>query len=78
MSYCRQFWGSALIYKVHDTQYIFEGHDKKLITFAFYGCFRELLPIVWGSMDIYKEYDSIYILERNDEKLIVLRFRSFL
>jgi hypothetical protein len=78
MSYCRHFWGSVLIYKVHDTQYIFEGHDKKFIIFAFYGRFRELLPIVWGSIEIYKEYDSMYILERNDKKLVVLHFRSFL
>jgi hypothetical protein len=44
MSYCRQFWGFELIYKVHDTQYIFEGHDKKFIIFAFYDHFRVLLP----------------------------------
>jgi hypothetical protein len=78
VSYCPLFWGSGLIYKVHDTQYIFEGHEKKFIIFAFYSHFRELLPIVWGSMEIYKEYDSMYILERNDKKLVVLHFRLFL
>jgi hypothetical protein len=35
MSYYPQFWGSGLIYRVHDTQYMFERHDKKLIVFAF-------------------------------------------
>jgi hypothetical protein len=55
VSYCPLFWGSGMIYKVHDAQYIFEMHDKKFIIFAFYGRFCELLPIVWGSMEIYKE-----------------------
>jgi hypothetical protein len=27
MSYCPQFWGSGLIYKAHDTLYIFERYD---------------------------------------------------
>jgi hypothetical protein len=35
MSYCPQFWGSILIYKVHDSRYTFERHDKKLVIFAF-------------------------------------------
>jgi hypothetical protein len=35
MSYCPQFWGSVVIYKVHDTQYMFERHDQKLIVFVF-------------------------------------------
>jgi hypothetical protein len=78
VSYCPFFCGSGLIYKVHDTQYIFEMHEKKFIIFVFYGHFREILPIVWGSMEIYKEYDSMYILERNNKKLVVLCFRSFL
>jgi hypothetical protein len=48
MSYCPQFWGSVVIYKVHDTQYMFERRDKKLVVFAFYGHFHEQLPIVLG------------------------------
>jgi hypothetical protein len=48
VSYCPYFWGSGLIYKVHDTQYMFERHDKELIIFAFLGCFCELLPTVLG------------------------------
>jgi hypothetical protein len=48
MSYCPRFWGFGLIYIVHDIQYIFEGHDKKIIILVFYGRFRELVPIVLG------------------------------
>jgi hypothetical protein len=47
---------------------MFEGHDKKFIVPAFYGRFRELVPMFWGSVEIYKEYDSMYILERNGKK----------
>jgi hypothetical protein len=35
LSYCPQFWSSGVIYKTHDTQYMFERHDKKLIIFVF-------------------------------------------
>jgi hypothetical protein len=35
VSYCPHFWDSVVIYKVHDTQYMFERRDKKLIVFAF-------------------------------------------
>jgi hypothetical protein len=37
-----------VIYKVHDTQYIFERDSIKLVVFAFYGRFHELLPTVLG------------------------------
>jgi hypothetical protein len=35
MSYCPQFWSSGVIYKAHDTPYMFERHDQKLIAFVF-------------------------------------------
>jgi hypothetical protein len=35
VSYCPQFWGSGVIYKAHDTLYMFERHDKKLVVFVF-------------------------------------------
>jgi hypothetical protein len=35
VSYCPLFWSFGVIYKAHDTQYMFERHDKKLIVFAF-------------------------------------------
>jgi hypothetical protein len=36
------------IYMAHDTQYIFERHDQKLVVFTFLGRFRELLSTVLG------------------------------
>jgi hypothetical protein len=27
VSYCPQYWVSGVIYKAHDTQYMFERHD---------------------------------------------------
>jgi hypothetical protein len=35
VSYCPEFRGSRVIYKAHNTQYIFQRHDQKLIVFAF-------------------------------------------
>jgi hypothetical protein len=77
VSYCPQFRRSGLIYKVHDTLYMFERQDKKLIVFAIMVVFISYCPLFWSSMEIYKEYDSMYILETNGKKLIVLCFRSF-
>jgi hypothetical protein len=37
-----------VIYKDHDTLYMFERHDKKNHHFCVYGHFRELLPTVLG------------------------------
>jgi hypothetical protein len=39
VSYCPQFWGSGVIYKANDTQYMFERHDQKFIVFAFMAVF---------------------------------------
>jgi hypothetical protein len=35
MSYCPQFWGPGVIYKVHDTSYMFERRDEKLVVSVF-------------------------------------------
>jgi hypothetical protein len=35
MSYCPQFWGFGVIYKVHDPHYMFKRHDQKLVVFVF-------------------------------------------
>jgi hypothetical protein len=35
MSYCPQFWGSGVIYKIHGTKYMFERHGQNLVVFAF-------------------------------------------
>jgi hypothetical protein len=62
VSYCPQFWGSGVIYKVHDTQYMFERYDQKLVVFAFMDVSVSYCPQFCGSVEIYKEYDSLYIL----------------
>jgi hypothetical protein len=41
MSYCPRFWGFRAIY-------MFESDDQKLIFFALYGRFHELLSTVLG------------------------------
>jgi hypothetical protein len=53
VSYCPLFWGSGVIYTKYDILYILERDNKKLVIFAFYGRFRELLPIVlWFRGDL--------------------------
>jgi hypothetical protein len=39
VSYCPQFWGPVVIYKAHDTQYMFERYDQKLVVFYVLGPF---------------------------------------
>jgi hypothetical protein len=77
VSYCPQFWGSGVIYKVHDTQYMFERFDQKLVVFAFMDVSMSYCLQFCGSVEIYKEYDSLYILERNDKKSLFLRLCLF-
>jgi len=48
MSYCTQFWGTVAIYNDRKTQYMFDSYDQKLVVFAFYHCFHELLPSILG------------------------------
>src|SRR4051812_7525983 len=48
MSNCPQFWDSREIGKARKTRYMFERHDQKLVGFAFYDRFHELLPTIWG------------------------------
>jgi hypothetical protein len=35
VSYYPQFWGFGVIYKAHDSQYMFQRHGQKLVVFAF-------------------------------------------
>jgi hypothetical protein len=35
MRYCPQFWGFGVIYKIHDTKYMFERHGQNLVVFGF-------------------------------------------
>jgi hypothetical protein len=67
VNYCPQFWGSGVIYKAHDTRYMFERHDQELGVFAFWAVFMSYRPLFRGYVEIYKEYDSLFILERNDK-----------
>jgi hypothetical protein len=79
MSYCPQFWGFRVIYKVYVTQYMFESMTKNSSFLRFRAVFVSYCPLFWGSMEIYKEYKSLYILERNDKNdLSFLRVRPFL
>jgi hypothetical protein len=63
-----------MIYKAHDTQYIFERHDQKLVIFAFMAVFMSYCPQFFGSGVIYKAHDTQYIFERDGKKLIVFAF----
>ena len=44
MRYCQQLWGSMAIY-------MFKSYEQKLVIFAFYGHFHELLRIGLGFQD---------------------------
>jgi hypothetical protein len=71
VSYCPQFWGSEVIYKAHDTEYMFGRHDTKLIVFAFLAIFMSYCPQSWVSRVIYMAHDSQYMFERHDRKLAI-------
>src|SRR3954470_5091881 len=68
MIYCPQFWGSKSICMARKTRYMFESYDQKLIVFAFYGHFHELLPM------IYNDLKTRYMFESYDQKLVVFVF----
>jgi hypothetical protein len=61
VSYCTHVWGAGVIYKAHDTQYMFERHDRKFIVFAFIAVFMSYCPQFWGSGVIHKIHDTQYI-----------------
>jgi hypothetical protein len=58
MSYCPLFWVSEVIYKAHDTHYMFERHVPKLVIFAFMAIFVSYCPYFWGSGAIYMANDT--------------------
>jgi hypothetical protein len=69
VSYCPKFWSSEVIYKAHNTLYIFERPNKKNSSFLrFRTVFMSQCPFFWNSRAIYKEYDNLYILERDVKK----------
>jgi hypothetical protein len=64
VSYCPFFWGSGVIYTKYGIPYIFERDDKKLVIFAFYRYFHELLPTVLGFRgDLQGLWHSVYVWE---------------
>jgi hypothetical protein len=64
VSYCPLFWGSWVIYTKYDIPYILERDEKKLVIFAFYGRFRELLPkVLWFRGDLQGPWHSVYVWE---------------
>jgi hypothetical protein len=48
MGYCPQFLGSRWICMPRKNPYMIERYDQKLVVFAFYGRFHELLPTILG------------------------------
>jgi hypothetical protein len=50
----------------HDTQYMFERHDQKLVVLNFWAVFVSYSPQFWVFGAIYKEYDNLYLFERHD------------
>jgi hypothetical protein len=63
VSYCPQFWGSGVIYKANDTQYMFERHDQNS-SFLHFWPFHELLHIVLGFQgDLQGPWHSVHVWE---------------
>jgi hypothetical protein len=60
-----------VIYKAHETQYMFERHDKKLGVFAFLAFFVSYCRQYWVFGVIYKAHDTQYMFERHDQKLAI-------
>jgi hypothetical protein len=51
-----------VIYKAHDTQYIFERRKQKHIVFPFQGHFYKLLPTVLGfQSDLQGPWHSVHV-----------------
>jgi hypothetical protein len=64
------------IYMAHDTQYVFERHDQKLIVFTFLGHLHELLPTVlgfWGDLQVPWHTTCLRGMSQNSS---FLRFRA--
>jgi hypothetical protein len=71
VSYCPQFWGSEVIYKAHDTEYMFERHDQKLVVFMFLAVFVSYCPQSWVFVVIYKAHDTKYMFDKHEQKLAI-------
>jgi hypothetical protein len=49
VSYCPQFWVFGVIFKAHDTWYLFDRHNQKFVVFLFMAVFVSYFPLFWGS-----------------------------
>jgi hypothetical protein len=48
VSYCPQFWGFGVIYKAHDSQYMFERRGQKHVFFCVLGPFSWAIAHSFG------------------------------
>ena len=58
----------------HNTRYMFEIYDQKLIVSRFMAVFMSYCPQFWGSRAIYNNLKTRYMLERYDPKLVIFVF----
>ena len=74
MSYFPHFWGPRAIYNDVKSRYIFESYDQKLVVFALFGCFYELLPMVlWFLGDLQRPSDLIHVLGFHTNFTMIIR-----
>jgi hypothetical protein len=74
LSYWPHFWGTRVIYDDRRTGYMFQSYDQKLVVFAFYDRFHEILPTVLGLRGDLIAHKTQYMFERYDQNLIVFLF----
>jgi hypothetical protein len=75
MSYCPQFWGSGVVYKAHDTQYIFERRDQKTRRVCILGPFSWAIAHSFGVPDWFTRSMTVDTCLRGmTKKLIILKF----
>jgi hypothetical protein len=77
VSYCPHFWGSELIYKAHDTQYMFERLDKKTHCFSVLGLFSWAIAHNFGVSEWFTRSMTLSTCLRGMAKTsLFLRFRA--
>jgi hypothetical protein len=76
VSYFPLFWGSGVIYKVHDTKYMFVRHDQKLAIFCVFGPFLWAIAHCFGVPEWFKgPWHSVHVWEAwpKNHRFCVLR-----
>src|SRR3954469_25161319 len=64
ISYCPQLWGCRRICMPRTNPYMFDSYAHKLVVFAFYCRFHELLPTVLGLQgDLQRPEDPSHVCE---------------